>query len=94
MEFQATHTDRGHEIIELPCVPAYRHLITTKDWPLTYLRGEYEQQIVRLEALGICTNSQMFEQCINQVLFLLERQRGQFVYPPPCNTPEIKKAGQ
>jgi hypothetical protein len=50
-----------------------------------YLKSEQEQQIARMKALGMNTESCLFEQCVNALLFYLER--GLDIRPDKVETP-------
>lgn len=46
------------------------------DFFVNYLKGEKDQQIPRLKALGINTEDQFFEQAINGVIMMAESPNG------------------
>ena len=37
-----------------------------------YIDSEYEQQLDRMKKLGINTDAQLFEQCVNTLLYMVE----------------------
>jgi hypothetical protein len=65
-------TKYGHQTKKPLVVSGYEHLVTEDDYPLTYLRSEYDHQVERMKALGINVEALMFEQCVNTLLYMLE----------------------
>jgi hypothetical protein len=66
-------TKYGHLTKKPLVVPGYEQLVREDNYSLTYLRTEYNHQIERMRALGINVEAQMFEQCVNTLLYMLER---------------------
>ncbi len=65
-------TKYGHEVIELKSSDPSVNL--TDHNPVRYLRIEYDQQIEKMKKLGINVDSQLFEQCVNTLLWMVENR--------------------
>ena len=65
-------TEYGHEIIELKS--ADPSLDLTDHNPIRYLRPEYDHQIEKMKSLGINVDSQLFEQCVNTLIWMVENR--------------------
>lgn len=64
----AEPTEHGHETIKLKAIPGYD---VSDHNPVRYIRSEYNLQIIKMKSLGINTQEQMFEQCVNALLYMV-----------------------
>ncbi len=68
----AEPTGEGHETIKLKAIEGF----DIPEWiaPVRYTRSEYDHQIKKMKKLGINTDSQFFEQCVNTLFFMIENK--------------------
>lgn len=68
-------TENGHVTKRPVVAEKHQHLITDKDYQPIYLRSECEQQRERMIKLGINVDDQFYEQSVNAVLMMAEKDQ-------------------
>lgn len=77
-----TKTKYGHNTVKPIVVKSYEHLLTEDHYNIEYSYKIAHKQIFRIESLGVNVKSQLFEQCVNTILYQIESK----IPPKKCHS--------